>query len=204
MSLARQFLREFRPLFRMLEEPLGRAPGYAGLPMRSIFDDPFFNSPTHARPAIDVSEEGNQYVVEAELPGVKKDNVEVHIGDGGRSVTIEGRIVRRSTAPQTEEGSTAATSTEGNPTRSFFLSTARPAGANRLTAASNPAVARPDETSNQLSVERTFTGSSSFTRTVWLPRPVDANKVSAKLTDGILTVRIPKAEEVGTVKVDVD
>ncbi|ETW81571.1 hypothetical protein HETIRDRAFT_409448 [Heterobasidion irregulare TC 32-1] len=202
MSLARQFLREFRPLFRMLEEPLGRAPGYAGLPMRSFFDDPFFNSPTHARPAIDVSEEGNQYVVEAELPGVKKDNVEVRIGDGGRSVTIEGKIVRRSSAPQTEEGSTAATSTEGNPTRPPLVSAARPAGANRLTAAA--AVAKPDETSNQLSVERTFTGSSSFTRTVWLPRPVDPNKVSAKLTDGILTVRIPKAEEVGTVKVDVD
>jgi HSP20 family molecular chaperone IbpA len=57
---------------------------------------------------------------------------------------------------------------------------------------------------NQLSVERSFTGSSRFSRTVWLPRPADAAKVKAKLTDGILTLTIPKAEEMGGVKVDVE
>jgi HSP20 family molecular chaperone IbpA len=57
---------------------------------------------------------------------------------------------------------------------------------------------------NQLSVERSFTGSSRFTRTVWLPRPADANNVTAKLVDGILTLRIPKAEENGAVKIDVE
>jgi HSP20 family molecular chaperone IbpA len=43
-----------------------------------------------------------------------------------------------------------------------------------------------------------------FSRTIWLPRPVDPNKVSAKLQDGILTLTIPKAEDKGSVKVDVE
>lgn len=96
----------------MLEEPLTRSPAYYTSPSRFPFDDPFFNSPAIARPAVDVAEEGNSYVVEAELPGVQKENVEVRIGDGGRSVTIEGKTVnRRSTSPQTTNAS--AESTEG-------------------------------------------------------------------------------------------
>lgn len=112
MSLARHFFREFRPFFRLFEEPLTRSPAYYGSPSRALFDDPFFQSAgfSLSRPAIDVTEEGNGYVVEADLPGVKKENVEVRIGDGGRSLTIEGKITRRSTAPDINaQNLTAAT-----------------------------------------------------------------------------------------------
>ncbi len=43
-----------------------------------------------------------------------------------------------------------------------------------------------------------------FSRTVWLPRPADTKNVKANLADGILTLRIPKAEESGGVKIDVE
>jgi HSP20 family protein len=56
---------------------------------------------------MDVSEAGNTYVVEAELPGVKKENLEVRIGDGGRSLTIQGKILPAS------EGSENASASEG-------------------------------------------------------------------------------------------
>ncbi|THH01575.1 hypothetical protein EW026_g1164 [Hermanssonia centrifuga] len=96
MSLARQFFREFRPFFHMLEEPLGRSPAYMGFPRnRSLLDDPFFRHPESLRPAVDVTEHGDNYVVEAEVPGVKKENLQVRVGDGGRSVTIEGNVVER-------------------------------------------------------------------------------------------------------------
>jgi HSP20 family molecular chaperone IbpA len=98
MSITRQLLNEFRPLFRMLEEPLGGRFGAFGIPSRSIFDDPIITAPRLARPAVDVSEDGNHYVVETELPGVKKEDVEVRVGDGGRSITIEGNIVQRRTS----------------------------------------------------------------------------------------------------------
>ena len=116
MSLARQFLREFRPLFRMLEEPLGRPYGPASLtsfPRTSnnpfaIFNDPFFANAGSSLPAVDVHEDGNTYVVEAELPGVKKENVELRIGDGGQSLTIEGKTFIRGgngqEAPKAIEG----------------------------------------------------------------------------------------------------
>lgn len=34
----------------------------------------------------------------------------------------------------------------------------------------------------------------SFTRTLRLPAPIDANNVDAQITDGVLTLRLPKAE----------
>jgi HSP20 family molecular chaperone IbpA len=103
MSIARQFLNEFRPLFRMLEEPFSRSPAY--YPSRSVFDDPFFKNTIVTRPAVDVTDEGNKYVLEADLPGVKKENLEVRIGDSGRSVTVEGKFVDRRRQPQGVESS---------------------------------------------------------------------------------------------------
>ena len=207
MSLTRQFFREFRPLFRMLEEPLGRHPGFAAMPGRAFFDDPFFTTPfaQAARPAIDLSEEGNQYVIEAELPGVKKEDIDIRIGDGGRSLTIEGKIVQRSTAPTAAEevtdGATAATSegTQGC-TSAIYTCTELRLGAE----SSSTAVTQSGQPSNQLTTERSFSGSTTFTRTVYLPRPVNASGVSARLADGILTLRIPKAEEPGSVKINIE
>jgi len=189
MSITRHLLNEFRPLFRMLEEPIGGRFGAFGIHSRAIFDDPFFTGSRLARPAVDVSEDGSNYIVETELPGVKKEDVQVHIGDGGRSVTIEGNIVRRGTSAN-GEGSTTSTAA---------------AGAQGVEGTVGSTVVQPPAAeNNQLSTERSFTGSSKFTRTVWLPRPADARNVTAKLADGILTLRIAKAEEKDAVKVEVE
>lgn len=97
MSLTRNFFREFRPMFRLLEDPFfGRAPVAYNGRGHSVFDDPFFGlARSGLRPAVDVAEEGNSYIIEAELPGVRREDINVEIGDNGRSVTIQGKIVRR-------------------------------------------------------------------------------------------------------------
>ncbi|KAG7443046.1 HSP20-like chaperone [Guyanagaster necrorhizus] len=177
MSITRQLFREFRPLFRMLEEPITRAPTSYSLRSHPFFDDPFFSSPGFGRPAVDVTEQGNKYVVEADLPGVAKENVEVRIGEGGRSLTIEGKVVSK--APELE-----------------------PTQASEGEQASSTEVTKTDAP-NQISAERQFWSNSSFTRTVWLPRLVDSNGVSAQLKDGVLTVTIPKAEDKASVVVPV-
>lgn len=41
-------------------------------------------------------------------------------------------------------------------------------------------------------VERSY---GSFSRSVTIPRAIDSSKVEANLTDGVLTIRLPKAEE---------
>lgn len=82
----------------MLEDPfLGRPPAvYSGRGGRSLFDDPFFGlARSGLRPAVDVAEEGNSYIIEAELPGVRKEDINVEVGDNGRSVIIQGKIVPR-------------------------------------------------------------------------------------------------------------
>lgn len=110
MSIARQFFREFRPLFRLLEEPFGQTSvgrHSRNLPY-SVFNDPFFEGRGvfPQLPVVDLAEEGNHYVVEAELPGVKKENVEVRVGDNGQSLIIEGKAFSKSTSsnPTITEG----------------------------------------------------------------------------------------------------
>jgi len=164
----------------MLEEPMGGMRS-SSLPIRSFFEDPLLSIPAAARPAVDITEQGGAYIVEADLPGVKKENVEVRIDDGGRSLTIAGKVLQRGETPSETVSSSANASSEAD-----------------------TSIAKRDSDSNQISSERFFTGSTTFSRTVWLPRPVDPNKVSAKLKDGILTLTIPKAEDKASVKVEVE
>ncbi|RKP22558.1 HSP20-like chaperone, partial [Syncephalis pseudoplumigaleata] len=43
-------------------------------------------------PAIDISEVDNSYVLEAELPGVAKDDVSVELDQNGEVVTLSGQV----------------------------------------------------------------------------------------------------------------
>ncbi|KAF5315427.1 hypothetical protein D9619_007287 [Psilocybe cf. subviscida] len=64
-----------------------------GFPQGSRFGLPqeMFNNFAN-QPAIDVSDRGSHSTVEADLPGVPKENVCVRIGDKDYSITIEGVI----------------------------------------------------------------------------------------------------------------
>ena len=93
-------------------------------------------------PALNTWEDGDAAYIEAELPGLTMDDVEVSVL--GRELTIGGE--RRI----------------GEPDGASWLRRERSSG--------------------------------RFTRTLTLPWDVDADKVEAKLADGILTVRLPKTE----------
>ena len=54
---------------------------------------------------------------------------------------------------------------------------------------------RQSSSANGEKAERTERNVGSFRRSITLPAPVDANKVSATYRDGILTGTLPKAEE---------
>lgn len=70
----------------MLEQPFGRIPALYGRRSFPQFD-------FDVRPAIDIAEQGDKYVLDAELPGVNKENIDIRVGDGGRSITIAGKVV---------------------------------------------------------------------------------------------------------------
>ena len=104
-------------------------------------------------PALDLSETAEGYLVEAALPGVKPEDVEVTVENN--VLTIKGE-----TRKETDEKQ-----------RNFHR------------------------------VERRF---GSFQRTIGLPTTVKADQIQASLTNGVLRLEIPKAEEVKPRKISVN
>jgi HSP20 family protein len=95
-------------------------------------------------PALDVHEDKDQFVVKAEMPGMKKEEIDVSLNAGALSISGERRQESESKGQQ------------------------------------------------WIRSERSF---GRFQRTIELPAHVQADKVTADYKDGILTVKLPKAEE---------
>ena len=104
-------------------------------------------------PLADISETDDAYVIEAELPGITKDNVNVEVND--REVVISGEIPQ-----QDENGEKGRRRRRGRRTGRFEL------------------------------------------RSV-LPGDINPDAITANLSDGVLTVRVPKAEAAKPRHVDV-
>lgn len=95
-------------------------------------------------PSLDVYEDKDNIIVRAELPGLKKEEIEISLHENVLTVSGERRNEKK------YEGA---------------------------------------ETSRE---ERFF---GKFTRSMKLPKSVNANKVKAAYSDGILTVTLPKSED---------
>ena len=104
-------------------------------------------------PAIDVSETDNSYIVRAELPGVKKEDLDVTINDGVLTINAETRYEHS----EQEKG-------------------------------------------RVIRQERRY---GKYVRSMRLGGEVDESKVTADYTDGILTLTLPKSEEVKPKKIEV-
>ena len=124
--------------------------------MNRLFEG-FFEDLPDARPygagypALNTWEDGDSGYVEAELPGMGMDDIEVLVS--GNEVTINGR--------------------------------------RKIDAADGANWHRRERTQGR------------FSRSLSLPWDVDADKVEAKLTDGVLTVRLPRCESCKPKKVKV-
>jgi len=120
--------------------------------LNSFFELPFWSTFgrggqlfTGWSPALDLYQNNDNVVAVIELPGMRKEEIEISLHDG--MLTISGERKRESS-------------------------------------------------SNGDNAERTERYIGAFRRSIALPTRVDANKVSATYRDGILTVTLPKAEEV--------
>ena len=141
---------------------LSRVP-YTGWDLLGEFDhlvNGFFG-PTRAgepinhqlSPAMDIVENETDYVVTTDLPGVKKENLNVNIKDG--VLTIEA------------ESNRAEVEKEGE---------------------------------KVIKVERR---SGKYRRTLKLGNTIDDSKISADYVDGVLTLKLPKVEEVPSRQIEV-
>jgi len=115
-------------------------------------------------PTLNVSESDDCITVEAELPGIGSEDIDI-------SVTGD-ELVLKGSRPDAGAGTTAAGSGNGGP--------------------------KPSVTWH-----RRERGTGAFERRLSLPVAVDAQRVQAKLVDGVLTVTCPKAAECQPHKVEV-
>ncbi|HLP77710.1 MAG TPA: Hsp20/alpha crystallin family protein [Candidatus Paceibacterota bacterium] len=95
-------------------------------------------------PALDIHENNENIVVRAELPGMKKEDMEISLHDGSLSISGERKADRKF---------------------------------------ENAEVYRSER----------FIG--RFQRTIALPSPVSAERITAQYKDGILTITLPKTED---------
>ena len=114
--------------------------------------------------AVDVREEGDSLVVEAELPGFSKDQIDVNVENG--LLTIEAERTERKQVGQDGENADGGSQ--------------------------KPAPRRHIQ-------ERATHVSRRFS----LPKAYDATSVDASLEHGVLTLRLPKREDVKPRKIEV-
>ena len=95
-------------------------------------------------PAVDIFDKGNEVVIHAEVPGMKKEDIDVRVENN--VLTIRGKKERKDEVR--EDG--------------YFRT------------------------------ERVY---GSFSRSFSLPTTVEVSKIAAEYRDGVLTLRLPKAEE---------
>ncbi len=95
-------------------------------------------------PRVDLVENENAYLIEADLPGIAKEDVKLNFHDGVLSISGERKAERK------------------------------------------------DEKDNFVRVERSR---GHFFRSFNLPMAVDVDSIEARHENGVLTVRVPKAEE---------
>jgi HSP20 family protein len=54
-----------------------------------FFENPIWERPMSMMPAINMKDDGNQYLIEAEMPGLEDEDVEIEVH--GRQITIKGK-----------------------------------------------------------------------------------------------------------------
>jgi HSP20 family protein len=119
-------------------------PQRARTPLRSPW-------PAQGFPALNVWEQGDALYAEAEVPGMKSDEIDISVV--ANDLTIRGR--------------------------------------------------RGGESREGVAYHRQERGTGEFNRVLRLPAEVDAAKVEATLTDGVLRIKLPKAESAKPKKVKV-
>ena len=119
-------------------------PGWSMMPQTQLFNG--------WTPALDLYQTNDDVVAVVELPGMRKDEIEISLHDG--TLTISGE--------------------------------------------------RKEEKAGEEKSARTERFVGKFRRSVSLPTRVDGSKVSATYKDGILTVTLPKADEVKPKQIQVN
>lgn len=208
----RALAQDLRSAFRMLEEPFfsptssALAPRYAG---SLLSNSPFFNSPSFANaprfstPVSSLREEGDNYLLEAEMPGVKKSDIKVEFREHGQVLEISGHRGVRASSSSSAPSTTSAVGEAATDTASAAPSTADKTTESEAVkqANSNPTdVVQTDASGAEVTQVPSWAAESynTFHSVYRFPRAVDVSKVQATHEDGVLRLTIPKLEKDAT------
>lgn len=134
----------------------------------------------------DLHEEPNRYILTAEVPGIKKEDVQISVDDRLHKLTIAGSTKKEVSFDP------SATSTDET--------SKQPSDANKENG-SETQVQKVSSSSNEVSStknhrslisERSY---GSFSRSFSFPEQADLSQIKAKFQDGILKLEIPKVAE---------
>ncbi|MFK7894405.1 MAG: Hsp20/alpha crystallin family protein [Myxococcota bacterium] len=121
------------------------------------------------RPDVDILEQSDAFVIHADMPGANEDTVDIRLDNG--VLTLEGRLVSEAV--------------EASPTDDVQVASGeRPVGDAPETKAPATPVVRHAE--YRL---------GSYRREFRLSKDIDVSAVSARMRDGVLELRLPKAAE---------
>nr|CAG8577091.1 13881_t:CDS:1 [Entrophospora candida]CAG8580202.1 10907_t:CDS:1 [Entrophospora candida] len=173
MSIINRIAHDLNRAFAMFDEPFFTAARrFPTLPSSLINNTSFF------RPSVDLAETDKSYVVEAEVPGVKKEDLSVEFLDD-RTLILKGKVERGSGAGNGEGLRTIDTTKSEEGT----------GGGGDESSTTDIVESTNGTSSGQLLNERAV---GSFQRYFQFPGRVDPEKIKASYKDGILSVTVPK------------
>lgn len=209
----------FTPLFRLLEDfdNYSRQGGQNGTTRGTHRN----HVPTF-QPKFDVREVEDAYELHGELPGLKKEDVSIEFTDP-HTLHIRGRVERSYTAgtpptgllQQSNEMSGAITDGQERPRSTHQATVEDDDNETNSTAQPTPAttVAEVDKSGKQQQKQEGPVDNAKywvsersigeFSRVFNFPGQVSTDNVSAKFTDGILTIRVPKAPKHETRRIQI-
>jgi HSP20 family protein len=208
MSSARILFPDIRQVLRILDDPFTMM-----TPRLSRYE------PTHMMPmarsiALDLRETKGGYEVEAELPGVKREDIQIECKDD-RTLLLSGRFgLGYQTAADTgNDNNISATVSQAmsiDDSDGVVPSGAEKMARDQVSKKVHQAVAKQESTSDSFDQNREghrYWHSErllgEFQRSITFPSPVQADKIKASLKDGILSIILPKIEK-KSVSIQVD
>ena len=206
----------FVPFFRLLDDHENHLSDRAKqvAPTSSVRFSPHF----------DLRELKDSYRLDGELPGVNQHDIDIEFTDSS-TLSIKGHVERHYEISNDE--SSPAKTTKSNKTRRFQATVEdedEEDGTSTETTVATPATSgppspAPTSSEDELPAKKAKIDKSTepeykywasersigeFSRSFTFASPVDQNAVKATLTNGILTVVVPKANRSGTKKITVE
>ncbi|MCW3054975.1 MAG: heat shock protein-like protein [Chthonomonadales bacterium] len=138
-------------------------------------------------PHIDVSESEQEYHIEADLPGVRQEDIDIQVQDG--MLTLRAQMQQREEQPQSAQSQPSQGQNAPEQQGQEHVSRDQDIGQNRdgNTMQTSDQTAQTPRRYHQR--ERRF---GYFERIMSLPANVDEENIQAQFKDGVLTLRIPK------------